>query len=47
MMALITSGWMWCDVNRAWLNKFFSSYIATVVSMVNECVLGIDMQCGN
>ena len=40
----------WLDVvyvNRAQLNKFFSSYIATVVSMVNECVLGIYMQCGN
>ena len=41
---LITSDVIW--ILYDWLNKFYSCYMATVVGIVNECGLGIDMCCG-
>ena len=37
---LITSGVIWTPYD--WLNKFYSCYMTTVVSIVNGCGLGID-----
>ena len=42
---LITSDVIWTPYN--WLNKFCSCYMATVVAIINECDLGIDMCHGN
>ena len=40
---LITSNMMWCDMAQYdWLNKFYSCYMATVVSIINGRGLGID-----
>ena len=36
---LITSGVMWCDM----LSKFYSCYMAIVLSIINGCGLGIDI----
>ena len=39
---LITSGMMWCDMDPYdWLNKFYSCYMAILVSIFNGCGLGI------
>ena len=44
---LITSGMMWHDMKPYdWLNKFYSCYMAIVVSIVNGCGLGIDTRRG-
>ena len=42
---LITSGVMWRDVDRIWLVRFYSYYMATVVGIVNGCGLCIGMRC--
>ena len=43
---LITSGMMWRDMDPYdWLNKFYSRYMAIVVTIINECSLGIDIHC--
>ena len=45
---LITSGVMWYDMDSYdWLNKFYSCFMATVVSIVNGHGLGIDTHHGN
>ena len=42
---LITSGMMWHDIWTPydWLNKFYSCYMATVVTIINGRTLGIGM----
>ena len=41
----ITNGVIWTPYD--WLNKFYSLYVPTVVSIINGCGLGIDMYHGN
>ena len=42
---LITSGVIWIPYDR--LNKFYSCYMTTVVSIIDGHGLGIDMHNGN
>ena len=42
---LITTGMIWTLYD--WLNKLYSFYVATVVSIISRCGLGIDAHCEN
>ena len=42
---LIISGMIWTTYD--WLNKFYSFYMAILVSIVDGCGLGIDTHCEN